>query len=292
MVKVQNGWQSHSLSELEDLASQQDSSKSTIPDRHYLPTSTTIDIPPPSRQDFMQTSPRHHLITRYDEQPSLVNKFPSPTHASYDRGEVGHAPQSDQVSGSYESFWRDHATSSALRTSQQQNQTIYAPSLAPAPDILPRTARHQNPSDTQPAPLQTANMYPREGQAGPTYPSTPSPKRISQIRTPSQQAAVEKDAVESLIFMSSPGNSTYRAPAPILGTPLRSRFASISHGRPTHLSPPRQMKGQAASRPSTKPRKPLSDAELDRMLDHTPDTSSSDDEVSQQHVPHRNALTR
>ena len=292
MVKVQNGWQSHSLSELEDLAAQQDPCKPTISDQRYLPTSTTTDIPPSSRSDFMQTSPHLGSVPRKDEHPSLANSLSSPTRISYDRGEAGHAVQSDQVSGSYESFWRDHAASSTLRTSQQQNQTVYAPSLAPAPDILPRHARQRDPANRQPPSLQIANMYPREGQPVSNYPSTPSPKRISQIRTPSQQAAVEKDAVESLIFMSSPGNATYRAPAPILGTPLRTGFASTLNEQPALSSPRHQIKGQASSQPSIKSRKPLSDAELDRMLDRTPDTSSSDDEVSQQQIPRHHPSSR
>lgn len=159
MVKVQNGWQSHTLTELESLTSAPTSpltSSLRSPRSRPTSSSTTLADRPPSQ-------PHHHPGLDYPTSPT------------------------------YESFWRDHSDSH--------------PSLAPPADIHPRRPAHAHP------PRIHTSMH-ASPYASPSTPTTPKP------RTPSQNAAMEKDAVETLVFMSSPKNSGFQR-GNALGTPLR-----------------------------------------------------------------------
>ena len=107
------------------------------------------------------------------------------------------------------------------------------------------------------------------------------------MRTPSQQAAVEKDAVETLLFMSSPGNSGYHphistgARTSLTATALSDRQPLIegqSRPRPVAASTTRKQESSNASRPEGAPLSALSERDFDRVLDQMSDPSSDDDE--------------
>jgi len=172
MVKVQNGWQSHTLTELESLTS--------------APTSplTSSLRSPRSRPTSSRTLP---------DRPIFANPSPTaqPHHHTGTQGlDYAYRHPTSPTSGTrtYESFWREHSDPH--------------PSLAPPADIQPR----------RPLRLHTSTSTSIH-----TSPSTPTPRKP---RTPSQNAAMEKDAVETLVFMSSPKNATYQR-GNVLGTPLR-----------------------------------------------------------------------
>ena len=116
------------------------------------------------------------------------------------------------------------STSTANLPPKTQQYLLYkefskTPSLAPPVDIHSSSASGRPHSKSRP---QIA-----------TNPSTPPrPPRPAQ-RTPSQNAAMEADAIETLLFMSSPGNSgRYAANGGSAQTsPLRSAFTERDGSR-------------------------------------------------------------
>jgi len=190
--------------------------------------------------------------------------------------------------GTYESFWREHSGTSAHAPSHQAPiAPMSIPSLAPPVDIHPGNTKRSGPPPTQPPRLESKDLY-----ISTNHPSTPPSRPSTKTRTPSQQAAVEKDAVETLLFMSSPGNSGYHPPHPFgpssggAGTPLRSHVLSEER------TPRQRIRGAAPipipipmAMPVSEPQsrgKGLSEKEIDRMLDEMGEgssgSSSSDEE--------------
>ena len=124
-------------------------------------------------------------------------------------------------SRTYESFWRDHGTNSVSKLLQAQRaasgvNSDLAP-LGPPADIIPlqqRSRRTHETNGARPAPpssipTTSALSVSSTSSVQSTIPATP-PQRQGQaplLRTPSQKAAMEQDAVETLLFMSSPGHS-------------------------------------------------------------------------------------
>ncbi|KAI9811894.1 MAG: hypothetical protein M1827_005245 [Pycnora praestabilis] len=302
MVKVQNGWQSHSLDEIEALASIQSS-----------PVSTATSLQ--SRQQF-QHSPSTNLwnmrregsgLSHSSEQTSISDTFSSPRDATRTldvtavaaldtmHRNAGPSPSTSQPNRTYESFWRDHSSHPVSKIMHNRtNNTIPAsgPSLAPPVDIVSRNPRRSNPRPNLPTISTTRDVNLNDTSM---VPSTPPPlplKRLPVNRTPSQKNALEKDAVESLLFMSSPGNSNYtpHAGPATAGTPLRAEFgkkvnfadaATESSGDEYEGS--RQSKSNRRGPLTTRmaPKDDEMDLELDR-LDAA--ASSSDEDIDLLHV--------
>ena len=142
----------------------------------------------------------------------------------------------------YDSLYRHHSSgtgaSSRLNAmlAQSPHPPTRPPQLAPPADILsPRRRVHQ---DGQA--LQINPYAPTQPPYSPsTIPATPPPlprHGAATKRTPSQTAASrEADAVETLMFMASPGNSGYaaRAEHSLQTSPLRSHFLP-SEKSPVH----------------------------------------------------------
>lgn len=286
MVKVQNGWQSHNISELESMTSNQASPASAVSDaqrlcERHLPinfpadTSTLWQLSERAAEnrDYTHLSPRNRATT--SEHISDHRQ-----HGNFDP-----SPRPTKVGAAYESFWRDHEASGASRPIEA---SIVGPSLAPPADIVARAPRRSDATKKQPPPLRTNNLGTN------TAPFTPPPKKQSKIRTPSQQAEVEKDAVETLLFMSSPGNSDYHPSGAFARTPLQNHFErqadqtdSLGFPRPHQArgrrEHPRLSYAQHLRSPARK--RPLSNTEMDKILDEMPDTSSSDDGESHDERP-------
>lgn len=286
MVKVQNGWQAHSFDELESL-SQQISPVSAASDVRRPFGSPGLNLPDAGEQIRFSKSSERTTPTPEDVTPFAQ---------VYSRTSPPNDPSTQVVSTSqptsmatYESFWRQHSTSSTVKSPQMQSSPPrVGPSLAPPADILPRNRRRTSSLRTQPPFLETAYNGSYESRStnslgSVTSPATP-PKRMSNVRTPSQKAAMEQDAVETLVFMSSPGHSGHHPQTRSIGTPLRSSFKRVGF---TDASE----NGSDEDRPHLLPSKPfkrtgrlksdgiVSGADVDRLLDEMPDEDSSEDEI-------------
>lgn len=282
-MKVQNGWQSHNINELEFITSNQVSPTFAPLDRRRPFGSLPVNGLTVDRGEKVQP-PACARVPR-EENSAFAQK--SRVLAGRDdlRNPEGGQSMPTLIGASYETFWREHEGSSSLKTPGAKSSPSAGPSLAPPADIVPRNARHADAAGRVPPPLHTRGLHSADGQARPislAIPATPPPKKPPKLRTLSQQAAVEKDAVETLLFMSSPGNSGYHPPVTMSGTPLRSTLAAQAsqtdhlstigqhHGRPVEID--------AFLQQNSRPKPQLSDAEIDKMLDEMPETSSSDDD--------------
>ena len=230
-------------------------------------------------------SPKQTILANGSDNTSLHSRtpFPGHGHVSPDIVDITHDPPSHQVGAAYESFWREHEGVSAPKRTGAGGSPNEGPSLAPPVDLVPRNPRRINESVPQLPTLHTKNLHRAGNQFDSHLPTTPPPMKASKMRTPSQQAAVEKDAVETLLFMSSPGNSNYHPPPALSGTPLRKNLTP-SAVETDHTATVRRSKGARPHRSfpitqlASQSRRPLSDAELDTILDDMPDTSSSDED--------------
>ena len=96
------------------------------------------------------------------------------------------------------------------------------------------------------------------------------------MRTPSQKAAMEQDAIETLMFMSSPGNSGYHPPPPPSQTHTPSRRSQLG-AADTAMSNSRTKRGGMLDGLDLG-----NEENIDRILDQMPagssSSSSSDDE--------------
>lgn len=189
MVKVQNGWQSNTLEEIESLASQQGSPRSTA--------STTFG----SRPTFQ--SPRAEMTASLRRQWSESSDETTTTKTPHSNHQNGQLPL--------------HAGQTLASNAMTQR------ALAPPADIVPAASARRRPA---------SSMKPIIA-----VPSTPPRLQTSAAikqRTPSQNAAMEADAIETLLFMSSPGNSGYHPsnhPSGPQQSPLRSQF-SVQSSQP------------------------------------------------------------
>jgi hypothetical protein len=196
MVKVNNGWQSNSIDEVESLASQAGS-----------PTSSTSTLQ--GRRNLL-TSPRTAIANIQGQSSSMSNSVTQAPTGDFDL-----YSRTEQPSRTYESFWRDHSTSvpshrQAYRTSPPQ----HSKSLAPPADIrpTPTSRRSHTPKFSKPPAIPGQNST-----LGGSFTSTPRTPTMNHrpalqdstmgIQTPTQKTIQEQDAIETLLFMSSPGNS-------------------------------------------------------------------------------------
>lgn len=286
-MKVQNGWESHNINELEVMTSNQASPVSVLSDRKG-PREFTPAGAIQAEYSTSPQSPKQNVLANGLDNPTLNSRPPFQVHGHEPPNlvDIAHEPPSHQVGAAYESFWREHEGVSAPKHTGVGGSPNEGPSLAPPVDLVPRNQRRIGGSIPQLPTLHTKDLHSAGNQPGSAFsnlPTTPPRIKASKTRTPSQQAAVEKDAVETLLFMSSPGNSNYHAPSALAGTPLRNKMTS-STVKADHAATLRQTKGIRPNRSfpmtrlASKARTPLSDAELDKLLDDMPDTSGSDDD--------------
>ncbi len=204
MVKVNNGWQGHTIDEVETLASQVAS-----------PTSSTCTL---YGRYGASASPR---IPMAAAGQATINAATSPS---------AQLPQSR----TYESFWRENYSRPRSSTSPQ------VPTLAPPAAIQARQPGHANPrrnSNTRYAPAYLSHS----SHASPHTPAQPSPLTTTPsqplLRTPNidpilfspHQNVREQEALETLVFMSSPGNSAN----------LKHAFPSSQTSQLSQVSQPR-----------------------------------------------------
>lgn len=184
MLKVNNGWQSRTIDEVENLASRAGSpasSNSTIP-------GTVGSSASP------QTQTSHRPTPPQTTHPSVISNRPT------------------------DGAWRSSSTSPRLTSAPVGVPTRFQeePSLGPPVSIQPdrgeiSTRRNSNPK------YSPAFLAPRSHHDSPHTPSVPSLHITSDnrnLRAVAEPMVIspthnnrEKDAMEALLFMSSPGNS-------------------------------------------------------------------------------------
>ncbi|KAK3389906.1 hypothetical protein B0H63DRAFT_388533 [Podospora didyma] len=226
MVKVNHGWQSHTIDQVETLASQAAS-----------PTSSTSTI---------------HLRNGASASPQLSNA----SHRGSNNTTPGTAPQ-HQFPTRLDPIWRE----TSHVGSRGSSASPIKPSHTLAPPVSIQPARHlshpRRNSNPRHAPTFLSNSHQASPNAGPHTPGQPSPYLGSAFqRTPNADPIIfsphqnvrEQDAIESLLFMSSPGNSANLKHA-FSSQPAHSNHAapqrtalpssqpprkSLPSGRPTH----------------------------------------------------------
>ncbi|KAF1913050.1 hypothetical protein BDU57DRAFT_503823 [Ampelomyces quisqualis] len=194
MVKVQNGWEKQSLDELEEVHSQRGSPNSA-----------------PGRTDRLAFG-----------SPSTFPRQRRPSGVSDNSDPMLMSPASDPSGAhlaSSSSYWRttSRPTLDAAANLISVTGAQHGLRLAPAPEIQPGRRRRSSASHPPP-PLLGAGQRKHSSDMG-AGPRTPATPRAGILRMPSQQA--EKDAVDTLLFMSSPNNSqrfphtSQTAPSPL-----------------------------------------------------------------------------
>ena len=258
VFKVQNGLQSHNLDQVEAMALQRTTPPTGTSQRQpaiYSPSSTfraTNSPYSPEKTNSMQQSSPDGLRPAYHPQQPY-NSF---------------RPTSSQDSGLDRASWQSTASTGTLENAPSQHSPYRGPTLAPPADILPRNSRQRpRPNNLQQPRLDTRGLHGNgiNGMLSPMdtsiTPSTPPRKPTSNIPTPNPKSAEEQDAVETLMFMSSPGNSAYHpafhAPMSPPPPPKSSHTKSGQHISSAKLS---------------------TTADIDRVLDQMPDHDSSSDE--------------
>lgn len=193
-MKVQNGWQTRSLDELESIAS---------------------SSPKSNASPFVQGIGRTAAFSPRRPLGSAMNRTWSDSSSSEDS-------RSEPRMGALSS--PSHAKANGPRPR----------ALAPPADILPGSRRRPTPNET--------GLRPPPGR--------PYHSRPTSQRTPSQQGAMEADAVETLLFMASPNNSGYQPPSQASQesslrstlnfsaqtSPLRSQFSQASVTSPKKVA--------------------------------------------------------
>lgn len=234
MVKVNHGWQSHSIDQVETLASQSGSptsSNSTIHLRHGASASPQLSAS--SHRGSTSSTPAtraHH---------SFTSRVPDSTYATW------------------QEFARNQGQNS--RPSPPEPSKL-APTLAPPVSIQP-SQRPLNPrrnSYARHTPSLIAHPHQASPVTGPNTPGQPSPYPSANTRTPLIDPALfsphqnvrEQDAMEALLFMSSPGNSAnLKHNFPSSSQPARSSLQRTALPN----APPRKSLPTGRPQPSTQP---------------------------------------
>lgn len=231
-----------------------------------------------------------------------------------------------QRSRTYESFWREQNQRSSQTPVNLTSSASTHPSLAPPADITsaaryasnPR--RSETPRFTKPPTLigqSTSDLSLNTQHSVGTHTPTPrTPNRNinpvdAMLQTANQKSLQERDAIETLIFMSSPGNSNSLGhnfpPSEQMSqqpSPLRAEFgAPLRDGAMQNVDftsvPPNVPSEAGSTTPSARKQnhhitrlvRPGDDF-YDVMLDGMPDTDSSDDEIEIPITPRRLAASR
>ncbi|KAF1976592.1 hypothetical protein BU23DRAFT_578498 [Bimuria novae-zelandiae CBS 107.79] len=185
MVKVQNNWEKQSLEELEERISQQGS-----------PVSTSTRTP--------GSRPVFESPTTAERRPSGVSENSDQMMFSPGQGTPSDSSRFLRTPSS--STWHPvtNPTLNAAKNLISVTGSNSGPMLGPAPEFGSRRKRRSSGS-RHPPPLLSSNQRKHYSDLG-AGPQTPATPRAGILRMPSQQA--EKDAVDTLLFMSSPSNSS------------------------------------------------------------------------------------
>ncbi|KAM3423698.1 hypothetical protein BST61_g1110 [Cercospora zeina] len=206
MAKVHNGWEHKSLAEVEQLAAQ----------RHRSRTSASqIDHPRPGTSGLSNGASK---MSGYDQHGRTMM-------------DMTEAPPSKRTSGNY-SQYQAHVQSH-LQQSQQHFawQSTMPPRLQPAPDIRP-TSSQRGGAFAGPI-LHPLPQHVSNAMSPPRTPiSAASPQRPPTIRTQTQTAEAERDALQALFQLGSPHTS--------VGPHIPRTGTATTNSSQSQMSPARQ----------------------------------------------------
>ena len=290
MVKVQNGWESRTIDEVESLASQQTSPVSALSpsQRSYQAPYTDMMDLYREKSGFQQSSER---TTAASSQPLTATHLPS-NSLGRACGYLHSSNLTYPIHGySDDCMQKPYTQELGKRVMNSEPSTgAPTPSLAPPLELGSRHPRRPNQSRVQPPRIDThslSNLSTSSGRStNSTVLVTPPQKRTSVMKPSSQKAAaidkaaMEKDAIETLLFMSSPGNSQYHPTnSQLPSTPLRNHFLAAERHVDFAI-------GESIAPSPQRPRSLLdtmhlgNEANIDKLLDQMSDhESSSDDEM-------------
>lgn len=189
MVKVENGWESNTLEEIEALTSQQSSPRASLKAHSRQSAGQALRSPGPTKTSSL----RRHGSSLSSEGTSVVSQ----------------SAQADQRA--------DKLINQQQKTASRSQKQGHV--LAPPADIIPGARRR--PHHANPPPQGYASVNPTDHTG-------------TQQRTPSQNAAMEADAVETLLFMASPGNSSHH-PSTSGGISSSARFSAPTSSQPSPM---------------------------------------------------------
>jgi hypothetical protein len=198
MTKVQNGWEHKSFSEVERLTAQK------VANRHSM-----------SHLDYN----RRPMSSGLANGTARLSMY-EPHHVSSLDG--GHSPPSKRSSGTYANF----APTRAPHT------TGTTPRLQPAPDIRPANSYRSHPY-----PQQLHKPRHNNGMSPPRTPITHQARRPHPIRTDTQTAEAEREALQALFQLGSPHGSQI----PRAQTTSRASSSQTSPLRAESSSTPRRV---------------------------------------------------
>ncbi|KAM3076176.1 hypothetical protein ACMFMG_006312 [Clarireedia jacksonii] len=307
MVKVNNGWESNSINEVETLASQAGS-----------PTSSTSTFN--NRRNIL-ASPRAVIAKKQGQGSRDV--FGPRTAVDFDL-----YPRPEIPSRTYESFWRDHSANGAhSRPTLHHPSSQKSKSLAPPADIRPTvSSRRSDPKFPRPPSMPGhSSVGSHRSFNNNSAPRTPNIRpsdfgSTEKAITPSQKTLQEQDAIETLLFMSSPGNSNNMGPAlppsqraqiSPQNSPLRAEFSlqTAHNGRNTMPGIPHARRVEFAESVSSGVSEtssgPINDSRgalrkesrkskgsrreaIEKLLDEMGDSSDEEVELT---APHRRRIT-
>jgi len=217
MIKVQNGWQTRTIDEVENLATTQGCIVS--PKKHFHSPRSTETPSYRETAGFAESSER-------TTAPSLAS--PRKHQGKYSKEDLYAQRAKPTYSASLNPKDDFRHPDGHYRTILNDS----GPSLAPPVDFAPRNPRRSDQPHSQGSPLHLSNARNHSNLSASstsstrsTIPATPPQKRPPSIKTTPSATAREKDAIETLLFMSSPGNSQrHPTSSQLPGTPLRNNF--------------------------------------------------------------------
>ncbi|CCC12655.1 hypothetical protein SMACR_05617 [Sordaria macrospora] len=274
MVKVNNGWQSHSIDQVESLAScagSPASSNSTVHMRNGSSASPQLlNLQRRGSHVSMAPGGSQQYPTSSQQYPSGSQQHP-PSSQQHPSGSQQQHSQGRPVEGPYA---RESGHFAPRYNPSSQAEPIPSVTLAPPAPIQPTRQQFQHPRrnsvsrntqaflaiNHQPPPQQGLNTA---GQPNPYL--TTHHHRTSLMDPPMyppHQNVREQDAIESLLFMSSPGNSAnLKHGFPSSSQPLASSQPSLTSSQSQPLpSGHAQPSQQRTALPSSQPRKSLPSA--------------------------------
>ena len=221
MIKVQNGWQTRTIDEVESLAATQG---------YVISPKQPFHSPRPDRTPVQRETAGFAESSERTTVPSMAS--PRLYQAKHNRDE----PYAQRAKSSYSPLL--HPRDDFRRPDAQYRTTSNepGPSLAPPVDFSPRHPRRSSQSNSQASALYLNGSRNHSNLSASstsstrsTIPATPPQKRPPSIKTTPNATAREKDAIETLLFMSSPGNSQrHPTSSQLPGTPLRNNFLAAA----------------------------------------------------------------